>query len=325
MEYQPMKIIITGVTGLLGSYLARAFSDKGELFGLKRPTSDQRLLGELADQITWYEGDINDLSLLEEAFRDKDLVIHAAGLVSFDEKDNEKLLMTNTQGTTNVVNAMLSSGGGHLVYISSVAALGRDHEHLRLNENSKWSNSELNTPYAISKHLAELEVWRGSQEGLNVMVFNPSVLLGKISDVRSSAGIYKYVLEGNKYYPKGSINYVDIRDAVEIMACLVEKGRWNERYIINKECISYKLFFEKMAEVFDKKAPSKPLNGMMSSLAVGWVKLYNLFGSRPIALNRQMLQLAQLKISYDNQKIQQILDHRFIPVTDTFRWAIAGQ
>lgn len=325
MEYPPMRILITGITGLLGSYLAKIFSEKGEIYGLKRPSSDTRLLGDFNERVIWYEGDINDPSLLEEACKEKDLVIHAAGLVSFSEKDKEKLLMANTQGTANVVNAMLSSGGGRLVYVSSVAALGRDHDHLHLNENSKWSNSELNTPYAISKHLAELEVWRGSQEGLDVMVFNPSVLLGRVNDLRSSAGIYKYVLGGSSYYPKGTINYIDIRDAVEIMARLVEKGQWNERYIINNESIPYKLFFEKMAEVFGKKAPCRPLNGMMSTLAVQWAKLYNLFGKHPIALNNQMIRLAQMKIRYDNQKIQQILNYRFIPVTETFLWAIGGK
>ena len=179
------KILITGITGLLGSYLAKSYAGEAKLSGLKRPSSSTALLGDLSTQVQWYEGEITDVELLIEACKDQDLVIHAAGMVSFDESKKEALLKTNAQGTACLVNAMLSTNCKNLVFISSVAALGKDNIPI-INENQKWVNSTMNTPYAISKHLAELEVWRGAQEGLEVMVFNPSVLLAKVGDERSS-------------------------------------------------------------------------------------------------------------------------------------------
>ncbi|MEX0883093.1 MAG: NAD-dependent epimerase/dehydratase family protein [Cyclobacteriaceae bacterium] len=316
-----MKILITGITGLLGSYMARYFSGKAEIFGLKRPGSNVDLLGELSEKIHWFEGDINDFQLMEDACSGMDFVIHAAGLVSFENSGKEELLKTNTYGTTNIVNAMLSIGGGKLVFISSVAALGREAGHLVINEDFKWSNSELNSPYAISKHLAELEVWRGAQEGLQVMVFNPSVLLGKISDRRSSSEIYQFVLQGSNYYPLGNINYIDIRDAVEIMGPLIELGKWNERYIISKESLPYKVFFSLMAEILGIPPPKKPLSGRVAYLALAWASVRNLFSREKLPLNRQKLMLAQMKIAYDNSKIQSLLSHRFIPLKETFHWA----
>src|SRR5690606_38359872 len=95
----------------------------------------------------------------------------------------------NVEGTANVVNVMLQKKINKLVYISSVAALARSAEALVIDENEKWTSSPLNTPYGISKYLAELEVWRGAQEGLEVMIFNPSVLMRKITDKRRSAAI----------------------------------------------------------------------------------------------------------------------------------------
>ena len=79
------KILITGITGLLGSYLAKSHAGKAQISGLKRQNSSTRLLGNLASQINWYEGEITDVELLIEACKDQDLVIHAAGMVSFDE------------------------------------------------------------------------------------------------------------------------------------------------------------------------------------------------------------------------------------------------
>lgn len=316
-----MKILITGITGLLGSYLAKELKSVGEIHGLRRGSSSLMLLGGLENQIHWHTGDITDYESLESAFEDIDLVIHAAGLVSFSAKDSEKLLAVNTQGTANVVNAMVEKGIKRLAFISSVAALGRDAEMGVINETYKWATSDLNTPYAISKHMAELEVWRGAQEGLEVMVFNPSIILGKVSDNRSSSAIYQYVLQENAYYPAGSINYIDIRDTVQLIGALIEKAPWNERYILNAATLSYREFFGQMARVFQKKAPHKKLTAGILNLALIWTKIANLFLKNPLPLNRQTALVAQLNLSFDNGKVQSILKHNYIPLNETLEWA----
>ncbi|MGX7836029.1 hypothetical protein ACWKSR_12835, partial [Campylobacter fetus subsp. venerealis] len=75
-----------------------------------------------------------------------------------------------------------------------------------------------------------------------MIVVNPSILLGKISDDRSSTAIYHYVLEENSFYPQGDLNYIDVRDAARQVRELVDSEVWGERYILNKEKISYKEF-----------------------------------------------------------------------------------
>ncbi|WP_339925774.1 NAD-dependent epimerase/dehydratase family protein [uncultured Cyclobacterium sp.] len=314
------KILITGITGLLGSYLAKSYAGKAIISGLKRPKSSTALLGNLSSQIKWFEGEITDVELLIEACKEQDMVIHAAGMVSFDESKKEALLQTNTQGTACLVNAMLTTNCKKLVFISSVAALGRDAIP-RINENQKWVNSPLNTPYAISKHLAELEVWRGAQEGLEVMVFNPSILLAKVSDERSSSQIYRYVLEGNRYYPIGDVNYIDIRDAVSLITTTIASASWGNRYIISKEAISYEKFFTEMALEFKLKPPKKPLNNLVAKMVINWSMLYNYFAKNKIPVTRQTIQSAQTKIEYDNTKINELTKYTYTSLRDTFKWA----
>lgn len=316
------KILITGITGLLGSYLAKSYAGKAMISGLKRANSSTQLLGELSQQINWYEGEITDVELLVEACKNQDLVIHAAGMVSFDDSKKEALLQTNAQGTACLVNALLATKCKHLVFISSVAALGREN-NLTINEDQKWVNSELNTPYAISKHLAELEVWRGAQEGLEVIVFNPSILLARIDDERSSSQIYKYLTEGNRYYPLGYINYIDIRDAVGLMTSLIKSGPWGERFIITSETISYQKFFAEMAGAFNLRAPNKPLNNWIAKIVVSWSLFYNYFARNKIPISRQTIQSAQTKIKYDNTKIKELTNYSFTPLKETFRWALS--
>lgn len=319
-----MKILMTGITGLLGNYLAREFIHIGELHGLKRKGSKTALLGKLADSIVWHEGDINDYQSLEENFQGMDLIVHAAGLVSYDPRDKNRLIKVNAEGTTNVVNIMLQMGLKKLLYISSVAALGRSPGIAMIDENNKWVASPLNTHYAISKYLGELEVWRGAQEGLQVMIFNPSILLGRISDQRSSTEIYNYVLQENRYYPMGDVNYLDVRDAARMVLQLYQKNLWNERFILNKESISYQSFFEKLARVFKKKAPQTPVSDSMLEWALLWMKFKRTFTKKKIPLNKQTAQLSQQKITFDNRKSTSLLDFKYTSLESTLTWALGN-
>ena len=316
-----MKILLTGITGLLGSYLAREFSTLGELHGLKRKESNPKLLGELAESVIWHEGDLNDYQSLEEAFSGMDLVVHAAGLVSYDPKDKDKLITVNVEGTANVVNVMLQKDIKKLIYISSVAALGRVAGVSYVDEHIKWTPSPLNTPYGISKYLGELEAWRGAQEGLDVMIFNPSVLLGKVSDQRSSTAIYDYVLAENRFYPQGSLNYIDVRDAASMVLQLYHYGQWNQRYILNKESISYRLFFEQMAAAFSRKPPTRQVSGWMLEVALLWMRAISVFKVQKSPLNEQTARLSQQSITFGNLKATQAAQFEYNALKDTLEWA----
>lgn len=318
-----MKILVTGASGLVGSYIADRFLDLGEIYALKRVKSDTTLLQD--KRINWIEGDINDYQSLEAAFEGMDMVIHVAGLVSYLDKDKKALMEVNLVGTTNVVNVMLQKNIKKLIHISSVAALGRTPDTFTVTENQKWTESPLNSPYAISKYLAELEVWRAAQEGLDVMVVYPSLVLGKISDNRTSTKIYDYVLKENSYYPAGIINYVDVRDVAEAVAQCFIKDSWGKRYIINADSISYKQFFEELGKTFGKKAPNKSIsNGMLKIVLIGsW--LGRLFGLSKIPLSPQSAKLAQLKFKMSNEKIKKELDFNFRTLSETLSWAKENQ
>jgi dihydroflavonol-4-reductase len=316
-----MKILVTGITGLLGSYLTKELAALGELHGLRRKDSKLDLLGDLCDRIIWHEGDINDLASLEEAFEGVDMVVHAAGFISYHPKDKEELIRINVEGTANVVNVMLQKNIKKLIHISSVAALGRAPQVSFIDENFKWVTSPLNTPYGTSKYLGELEVWRAAQEGLDVMVFNPSVLLSKITDRRSSTAIYNYVLKENRYYPLGHINYIDVRDAAKLVRRLYELGHWNNRYVLNKESISYQMFFQKMGEAFEKKPPTVPVSSWMMHVALLGLRIGNLFRKRDVPITSQTMKLSQQSITFGNEKATKTTDFEYTPLETTFAWA----
>ena len=316
-----MNILITGITGLFGSQLAREFSRIGTIYGLVREGSDKSLLKEADFPIVWRTGELADAGSLLEAMQEIDLVIHAAGMVSFSSRDENALFKANSEGTAHVVNAMLQAGVNRLVYVSSVAAIGRSLELKTMDESYRWTDSPLNTPYAVSKYLGEKEVWRGEQEGLQVLVVNPSILLGKASDGKSSAAIYSYVLNGHSYFPTGDLNYIDVRDAAVLTCKLVEEDAWGQRYILSAGSISYRDFFWKVAKTFGKKAPHKALTGWMISFAVFFSGFLRLFGGKEAPLTKQTAMLSQRKIHFSNQKINDRIAYRYRSLEDSLDWA----
>ena len=96
---------------------------------------------------------------------------------------NNQLLKINQEGTSHIVNLCLKNNIKKLVYVSSIAALGNDKYENEINESSPWDNSIEKTTYSYSKYVAELEVWRGSEEGLPIVIVNPGVILGNKSSI----------------------------------------------------------------------------------------------------------------------------------------------
>ncbi|MCU0370166.1 MAG: NAD-dependent epimerase/dehydratase family protein, partial [Bacteroidales bacterium] len=234
-------IFITGATGLVGSHLTFELVRSGQpVRALKRPSSDMGMLEKvfrlysdnpenLLSTIEWVEGDILDIFSLEEAMEGADTAYHCAALVSFLPKDRKKLIKINTEGTANVVNAALEKKLRKLCHVSSIAALGRP-ENLTdvIDEDLVWKTSRNNSVYAVSKYGAEREVWRGTAEGLDAVIVNPSIILGVAGNSQGSSRLFNTVWQGLKVYPPGKNGFVDVRDVARAMILLMNGDFRNE-------------------------------------------------------------------------------------------------
>jgi dihydroflavonol-4-reductase len=294
-------ILVTGATGLVGSHLIQQLVKEGrKVRGIYR---DQIPAIEHTTGVDWVKADILDINSLEEAMQDTDQVYHCAAIVSFNPAKKRLLHKTNIEGTANVVNACLLKGVKKLLFVSSVAALGRIREDAPINETMNWTPETSNSEYGKSKFMAEMEVWRGMGEGLNVAVINPVIILGAGNWNGGSSGIFKSAYNEFPWYTEGMSGFVDVLDVVKAMIAIMQSSLSGERFIISGSNTYYKDIFTKIASGFNKKAPHKKVTPFLAGIVWRMEAIKALFTGKDPLLTRETAKTARARVSFDNTKL----------------------
>lgn len=306
------SILVTGGSGFLGSYLLRQLLAEGyrHVRATRRADSDLSLVGPQAGEVDWVEADLLDIPALEEALDGVDCVIHCAAVVSFDPRDRRKMWKINVDGTANLVNLCLERGVGKFLHVSSVAAIGRRKKLRQIDEDTKWERSKFNSQYAISKHLSEMEVWRGSVEGLPVAVVNPSIILGSGDWSTGTPRFFQNVWKGLPFYPPGGSGFVDVRDVARFLVLLLESPVVGQRFVLNAENWTYRELFAAIAESLDKQPPWVRVSPWLNEFVwrFEWLRS-RLTGSTPI-VTRETARNAQRHWEYANERSKSVFPSR---------------
>lgn len=314
------RVLVTGGTGFLGSYLIRLLVQKGyTVRATKRPNSPMDLFPPDTHGIEWVNADLNDVFALEDALEGITHVFHCAAIVSFHAKDRANMMKINVEGTANVVNLCLDKGVQKLVHTSSIAALGRAKDRPVLDEESKWVESKGNTQYAISKYLSEMEVWRGQAEGLAVAIVNPAMIFGSGFWDFGTARFFKQIDEGLKFCPVGRTGMVDVRDVALFMLQLMESDIVGQRFVLSAENLYYRELFNMIAQSINKPAPGITVTPLLAELAwrVEWLKS-TLTGAVPM-VTRESARSSVADYTYRNDKSTAVFNFAYRPIADTIR------
>jgi dihydroflavonol-4-reductase len=321
-------ILVTGATGLTGSHLLLQLLESGHqvraIYRTQEAILHTKALFDfyknpgLFNEIQWVQANINDVPTLEKAFKDIDRVYHCAALISFDPADEEKLRKTNIEGTANIVNCCLDFSVRKLVHVSSIAALGdRLDSQDFVDEENDWNPEKPHSDYAISKHGAEMEVWRGQQEGLNVVVINPGIIVGPPFWTTGSSAMYEMINKGQRFYTLGTMGFISARDVAKIMVLLMDGNISGERFILTAGDYSYREVFDLAANALHKKRPSIYAKPWMTSIGsrIDW--FLSLFGKNRMITSDQARSLHETT-KYPNKKIADALGYSFQSIDKVF-------
>jgi dihydroflavonol-4-reductase len=322
-------ILVTGGTGLVGSYLLYELTRKGQkvralLRPGKKPYDTNKLFKclspentNLIDQVEWFEGDVLDPFSLQQAMQGVDYVYHCAAFISFNPREQKEMLAVNVEGTSNVVNACLENSVKKLCHVSSIASLGQAEKGEFIDENAKWKTSRINSGYAISKYGGEREVWRGIEEGLDAVIVNPSVIIGAGCHPGATYRLFQSIKNLIPFYSLGVNGYVDVHDVVNAMILLMESDIKGERFVLNSENLSTKEFLIKVADILGKPHPRIAANKSVMT-AIAWLDEMRarLTKSDPL-LTRENVRSATSKAYYSAEKFSTAFNYSFIPMSES--------
>lgn len=293
-------IFVTGASGLVGSHLIHSLVEKGlNVSALYRKNIP---VFKGAEKVKWIQGDILDVISLQEALKDVTHVYHCAAIVAFSPKQAATMLQANVEGTANVVNACIEHKIQKLVYVSSVAALGRIREDGPVDETMNWTPETSNSVYGKSKYLAEMEVWRGMGEGLNVAIVNPVIILGAGDWNKGSSEIFKSAYNEFPWYTKGVSGFVDVMDVIDAMQLLMASEVQGQRYIISGANMPYQEVFTRIATAFNKRPPHKLVTPLLAAIVWRLEAIKGFFTGKTPLLTKETAATAQAVVNFDNTK-----------------------
>jgi dihydroflavonol-4-reductase len=318
-------ILVTGGTGLVGAHLLLHLIENGEtvraiyrnlesiqktkdLFSLYKKEA-------LFEKIDWIEADITEVPSLEIAFENVDYVYHCAALISFDPKDEDLLRKTNIEGTANIVNFCIANYVKKLCFLSSISALGDLKENEKIiTEEAEWNPEKLHSDYAISKYGAEMEIWRGQQEGLETVIINPGVIIGPGFWEQGSGKIFKKVANGLSFYTKGVTGFIAVPDVVQIAVKLMKNDYSNDRFTLIAENITFQDLLNSISDSLNVKRPSMHASPFLVNISyrIDWF-LSNVLGQKR-KLDRATAISSYTENWYSNEKITKILGTKFLVI-----------
>lgn len=250
------KILVTGGTGYIGSWVTKMLLEKGYSVRLTvRDKSKESKYQHLIDIANGTEGTLEfwEANLLSEGSFDKpaegcSAIMHLASPFTLKFKDAQKELIDPAlKGTRNVLNAATkSSTVKRVILTSSVAAIHGDNVDMKeaglselSEEHYNFSSSLTHQPYSYSKVLAEKEAWKmyEKQDKWQLVVINPSLVMGPSLTQTSnseSLAIMTDILTG-KYYagvPNLMFGYVDVRDVATAHLLALENDDAEGRHLL---------------------------------------------------------------------------------------------
>jgi len=310
-----MKVFLTGYSGFLGSNIAtRLLNDGMQVKALCRGTNPQKH----HEAIEFSQGDLSDTSKLATVLKNCDAVIHAAALTKTWDPDHTQFMQVNYTGTKNLLKACEETGVERFVYVSTAGVIGPT-THIPATESFQKSVNQ-DDAYVTSKKLAEKEVLKSGENGMNINIVYPSRMYGP-GPLNHANSITKMISDFNKgkWFVKppyghviGSYNHVE--EVANGVTNALNKGIRGEKYLLAGHNLSYDDFFETLRSVTGKKhllfsAPYSALY-LYGLLQEQYSKLDSTFTA---PLNTNQVKRFREHYAFDSTKAAREIGYKVVP------------
>jgi len=248
MTLQGKNILVTGASGRLGQQIIYELSKlRVKPVAQVRSGSNCTFLDSL--ELEKRETDLRSREALPGLMEGIDYVIHTAAIVNFRQDRFTQFAGVNTLAAVDLFNAAQEKGVKRFLHISTVAAVGgvprtKNSEHLKCdtnlaNEEFEFNLSALRIPYIMTKHAAETELFKLSENSqMELVIVNPSIVIAPSRGLNDRAKAKKMLKRLVLPDLPNRLNLVDIRDCAKGIVAALTKGRPGHRYILGGDNIT---------------------------------------------------------------------------------------
>ena len=319
-----MKVLITGSSGFIGAAVTRAVVAKGdEVRVLVRPTSNRSNLDGLPVEAV--EGDLQDFKSLKKALTGCQGVYHVAAHYALWDPDPTTFYKVNVEGTKHLFRAAEEVGVERIVYTSTIGAIGLPDGGGLGREELFPSDGQLSGDYKRSKFLAEQEVLKMAQQGLPVIIVNPTAPVGERDVKPTPTGqIIVDFMKGRMFaYIETGMNLIDVDDVAMGHVRAMERGRIGERYILGNQNLMFRDICQILSQLTGVPAPRLRLPWrLIVPLAYVNTWIANFVTHETPRIPLEGVRMAKYRMHYDCTKARKELDLPQTPVETALKKAV---
>lgn len=247
-----LKVMVTGASGFIGRKLCLMLAEMGyEVKAFCRDLKHPFLLHHR--NIHFLKGDILNIGELKSAMEGCYQVFHTAAMAKMWCRNESDFYTVNVVGTRNVLACALDLGIERVVHTSTCGVWGPTL-NLPVSENDPRAVG-FPIAYERTKYLAEVEVKKFINKGLDVVIVNPSRVYGDgpVTDSNTVGKMVTGYIKGTWHLIPGNgkaiANYAFVDDVVNGHVLAMWNGKNGERYILGGEDVSFNGFFKTLAEI----------------------------------------------------------------------------
>jgi dihydroflavonol-4-reductase len=294
--------LVTGGTGFIGSAVCRRLLQEGiTVRALHRPQSSLQALSGLPVQ--FQQGDILQPETLPAALEGARWVFHAAAQSDY-WRHPKHVVATAVAGTRNVLLAAAEAGVERVVLTSSSSALGVPEAGELLDESHEFNLPPGRFPYGYAKRQSELAALEIASNRIDVVIVNPSIVLGPGDLNLISGSLVIASARGQAFlWVDGGTNIVHIDDVAEGHLAALRSGRTGERYLLAGENFTWQEIFTQLTEIVGHRKPWLHLPTALVPPAAAAVDLVSKIA--PLPLNGDQLRMSRHYLWYDTSKAAQ--------------------
>lgn len=308
-----MRVLVTGGTGFMGTYLVPMLLSQGHKVKLfvRNVHKAHELFGDRCEIV---QGNIEDKNTLEGLCDGIEIVYHMAALMGHDAPSKEafeKFRKVNVEGVQNIIDISKKGHVKKFIYISSTAAIGLQHV-VNIDEETECKPY---TPYQVTKREAELliinEVTRNQFPALIVrpsMVYGPGfkgdfLTIAKVC----KSGFFPRIGRGKNLSPA-----LYIEDLATALSKFIDYGKVGEIYLLSSgQSYALEDTVRIIAKAMGKRIHYVYIPKFMELLGAQMLeRTYGMLGKKPPVTKRNIESILQDRI-IDISKMCKELD--FVP------------